>query len=421
MNGLPTRSGLRDTRIDMFRGIALVMIFINHMPAQPWHGLTLRSWGFSDSAEVFVLLAGLASALAYGKWFEQGQFWQGVKAVFARIRTLYIVHLLLVVSVGAISVFAAEVLNETSYIEALGFDVLLNSPLRFVGHVLTLTFLPGYLDILPLYIVLLAGLPLMFWLARRHWALPLGLSFALWLAAQYLPINLPNTRTTREWFFNPAAWQLMFVIGFTIGQRMQKGLGLGVLGNALVSRSLTVIAVLFSLAAIVIAAPWREIPGYENVMLVNPGLVGAYFKTDLPLIRLADTLLKFWLVLVLIPKDAAWLRSAPARAMEKLGRHSLEVFAVSTVLAMAFGVAITVSGFHPGLIATSVLGGTALMLALAMVLEARARGRVARRATAAKPAPVAASPAPDASDSARALAQRTTTAPRAAPLAARLN
>lgn len=418
MNGLEPRLGSRDYRIDVFRGIALVMIFINHMPAQPWHALTLRSWGFSDSAEVFVLLAGVASALAYGRWFAKGQFKQGMKAVLRRIGQLYLTHLLLFVLVGAIAIYAAERLNETSYLETLGFDVFMASPLALLGSVLTLTFLPGYLDILPLYVLLLSGLPLIFWLAGRHWLLPLGLSVALWFAAQWLPINMPNTRTAREWFFNPTAWQLLFVIGFTIGQRIQSGGGLGVLSKGLMRHLLTVLALGYVVLAAVIAAPWREIPGYENIVLINPAMVGAYSKTDLPLIRLLDMLAKLWLVIVLIPRDAHWLTSAPARMMALMGRNSLEVFAFSTVIAMAGGVAITVSGFHAGLIAGVVLGGSAAMIALAHVLEWK---RGLKKIAASQPAAprnaalmAEAAMPPD-------LARRTSTAPRSSPLAARLS
>ncbi len=63
----------RDLRIDFFRGLALVMIFANHVPGNPLSALTQRNWGLSDSADVFVLLAGLSSALAYSKYFERVQ------------------------------------------------------------------------------------------------------------------------------------------------------------------------------------------------------------------------------------------------------------------------------------------------------------------------------------------------------------
>ena len=385
----PLRTG-RDARIDVFRGLALVMIFINHMPATPWSVLTLRAWGFSDSAEVFVLLAGVAAAFAYGRYFDRGETGLGIAAVASRIFTLYRTHLLLFLVVGALCVIGAERFNEPSHLEALGFDTFLQNPGGFLGQVVTLGFLPGYLDILPLYIVLLALLPALFLLGRIHWALPLALSLLLWSIVQVYPLNLPNSRTAREWTFNPFAWQLIFVIGFVVGRRTQAGLGLGPFARPALARSLTVFAGLFTLAAFIITAPWREVPGYENVVLVNPALIGAISKTNLDSLRLIDILTKAWLVIVLVRSDAAWLLHGPARFAGLMGRHSLEVFALSTVLGVAGGILITANGFHPGLIAATVLGGIALMIATAMLVDWRERALArSSRGRAAVPLPPA--------------------------------
>lgn len=347
------------------------MIFINHLPAAQWSLLTLRSWGFADSAEVFVLLAGMAAAFAYSRYFDQREHSIGALAVLSRIWTLYLTHLMLFLVVGALCIFGAERLNDITYLETLGFDVFLQAPATFLRHVLTLSFLPGYLDILPLYIVLLALLPAIFVLERQHWALPLLVSLAFYIAAQILPLNLPNTRTAKEWFFNPAAWQLLFVIGFTLARRIQSGEGFGFLERRLLAQCITAVALLFVVVAAVIAAPWREIPGYENTILVNPGQLGAWSKTDLHPVRLADILAKLWLAGVFVPRASRWLLSRPAQFFTVMGKHSLEVFSLLTVLALAGSIIITAQGFSAWLIATFVLGGTLAMGLLARAIEWR--------------------------------------------------
>jgi hypothetical protein len=367
-------SGQRDLRIDAFRGLALVMIVINHMPAGLWSLTTLRSWGFSDSAELFVLLAGIAAAFAYGRFFDRGEHGLGLAGVFSRLFTLYRAHLLLFLLVGAICVIGAERFNEPSHLEALGFDTFLQNPAGFFGHVVTLSFLPGYLDILPLYVVLLAMLPLWFWLGRVHWALPLAVSFVLWLVVQFFPFNLPNTRTAREWTFNPFAWQLLFVIGFTIGRRVSARQGLGWLGRPNLARSVTVLAVLYTLAAFAITAPWREIPGYENAILINPAWFGAISKTDLHIARLLDILAKAWLVIVFIRPDAAWLARGPMRLAGLMGRHSLEVFFAGTILATMGGILIVIHNYHPGIVALTVWSSILAMLGVAALVEWREVG-----------------------------------------------
>ncbi|MCU0817731.1 MAG: OpgC domain-containing protein [Beijerinckiaceae bacterium] len=388
MSAMPTLKPDRDRRIDLFRGIALVMIFINHMPATPWSLFTSRAWGFSDAAEVFVLLAGLAAALAYHRYFAEGTTSVGLATVFARVWKLYRTHLFLFLMVGTLCVIGAERFNETSHLEALGFDTFLQNPAAFLGHVVTLRFLPGYLDILPLYVLLLAMVPVLFLLHRLHWTAPLVVSAALWIAVQTLGFNIPNSRTAREWTFNPFAWQLLFTIGFVIGLRMRHGLGLGLLGRPLVARSITILAALFTAAAFLISAPWREIPGYENVWLVDPLRIGAISKTDLSIIRLVDVLAKFWLVMVLIRPDAAWLGTAPARATALMGKHSLEVFALGTIGSIAGGIIIIVNGYHPAVIAAAVIVGTALMLVMGAFMEWRSGALApARKAKAEAPVP----------------------------------
>ncbi len=378
----------RDLRIDFFRGLALVMIFINHIPGNPLSLLTQRNWGFSDSAEVFVLLAGLASALAYGKFFDRNAAGAGTFAILSRMWSLYITHLMLFLVVAALCVVGAERLNESTYLETLGFDVFLQAPAGFIVNVLTLSFLPGYLDILPLYIVLLAMLPVLMLLSRRHWLLPLGAALLLYGATKFYPINLPNTRTAREWFFNPFAWQLLFVIGFTIGRRLQHPGGF-TLGLGYKTRgAITLAAALYTFAAVLIVAPWREVPGYENVILVNPASLGTFSKSDLPLVRLIDILAKLWLVAMLVDAGARWLRSGFARVLINMGKHSLEVFALSSVLSVAAGILATVYGFQPWLVAVLNGTGIAAMAGLGALLEWR-RIATASLASGLKPAPLA--------------------------------
>ena len=67
----------RDLRIDACRGIALWFIFLDHVPNNIGSWLTLRNYGFSDAAEVFMFVSGVTCALAYGKaWRCEG--WTGV-------------------------------------------------------------------------------------------------------------------------------------------------------------------------------------------------------------------------------------------------------------------------------------------------------------------------------------------------------
>ena len=94
---------VRDLRIDLFRGLALVMIFINHMPGTIWENFTSRNFGFSDGAEGFVLMSGIATGLAYGTVFLRGApDWAQALRPWRRALTLWWVHVVVVLCILAL-------------------------------------------------------------------------------------------------------------------------------------------------------------------------------------------------------------------------------------------------------------------------------------------------------------------------------
>jgi hypothetical protein len=380
---LPQRATVRDLRIDFFRGLALVMIFVNHLPYSPLSLLTLRNWGLSDSAEVFVLLAGVAASLAYGRIFEQKGYFAGAKAVIARLRTLYLTHLALFVIVGFLCVLGAQSLGDSTYITLFGYEPFFQEPLRRLPEALALMFQPGYLDILPLYVALLAFIPVLVPLSRLHAFAPLAASLLLYGAMQYAPVHLPNTvQDGGVWFFNPFAWQVLFVIGFTIGHFLRTPDEAPRLAPKL-RHAITAFSVFYTALAMLVVSPWREIPGYENVWLVDPNLLSVANKSLMHPLRLIDILTKVWLVTQLMPAQAGWLRGALARPLIAMGRHSLPIFATSTVLAVAGGMVIEALPAIP-LSAAVNAAGILLMIGAGLFAEMRAKRRKAQKGLVAQ-------------------------------------
>ena len=210
-----TSSGAqRDLRIDFFRGLALLFIFVDHVPDNVAAKFTLRNFGFADAAEVFVLLAGFSAVLAYGRVFEGQGFKAGVARVFERVRDIYLWHLALVVICGVGLTFAATYFDNFAYARNIGVHVFADNPARSTVFAAALVNQPNMLNILPLYIVLL-----MFWLPFVLWLLPrnpwqaLVLSVGLWAASNLLSANLPSMQHPHGWVFNPFAWQLLITIG----------------------------------------------------------------------------------------------------------------------------------------------------------------------------------------------------------------
>src|SRR5216684_8678191 len=85
----------RDLRIDACRGLALWCIFLDHVPNNIGCWLTLRNYGFSDAAEVFMFVSGVTCALAYGKTLRF-EGWTGViRRTLRRSWDIYVAFLLL--------------------------------------------------------------------------------------------------------------------------------------------------------------------------------------------------------------------------------------------------------------------------------------------------------------------------------------
>ena len=61
-----TVAGGRDLRLDFFRGISLLFIFIDHIPDNTISYLTLANFVFNDAAEIFVFISGYTAAIVFG-------------------------------------------------------------------------------------------------------------------------------------------------------------------------------------------------------------------------------------------------------------------------------------------------------------------------------------------------------------------
>src|SRR3954453_19097585 len=97
----------RDLRLDACRGIALLFVFIDHIPGNAFSWLTVRNYGFSDATEVFVFVSGYTCMLAYGGALRE-QGWATIAAravrrcweIYAAFLLLLIVYLAVVWAVG---------------------------------------------------------------------------------------------------------------------------------------------------------------------------------------------------------------------------------------------------------------------------------------------------------------------------------
>ena len=209
----PIRRLERDARVDFFRGLALLFIFIDHIPDNVLMAITLQNFGFSDAADVFVGLAGYASFLAYTREFD-GQGWTaGLVKVSRRIRELYMAHIAVLIFCVGVLAFVAHRSDNPVFDEVVDLSPFWEDPARAFRKAMILVHQPSPLDILPLYIILLVWFPILLWLMRVHVALAFAVSAMLWVGANFMGWNFPLYEGDSGWFFNPFAWQLLFSVG----------------------------------------------------------------------------------------------------------------------------------------------------------------------------------------------------------------
>src|SRR5688572_7980049 len=150
----------RDLRLDFFRGLALFCIFLDHLPNNILAQFTLQSMMFADAAEVFILISGYTAGMVYGRAMERQGFLIAAVRVYHRVWQLYVAHVFLFMMFMATVAYMIGALNNSLYAEEFGAANFLNEPGVTVVKALTLQFQPTFMGILPLYIVLLAVLPL---------------------------------------------------------------------------------------------------------------------------------------------------------------------------------------------------------------------------------------------------------------------
>jgi hypothetical protein len=203
----------RDTRIDVFRALALITIYINHIPGTLYEHFTHRNIGFSDAAEAFVLISGVAVGLAYGMKFQpENRLLMSLKAL-RRTATLYLTHL--VTTVATLAIFSAGAIwfARPELLVKINIEkVMTATPETMIGFV-TLGHQLGYNNILPLYAALLAMVPLFLLIGSVSKRLLLLVSGLVWLASGIFRIGPPNYPNEGVWFLNPLSWQLLLVIG----------------------------------------------------------------------------------------------------------------------------------------------------------------------------------------------------------------
>ena len=207
----------RDLRLDLFRGIGLWMIFLDHIPDDVVSWLTLRNYGFSDAAEVFVFISGYLAGYIYGPIISTGHFLAATKRLWKRAGQMYVAHIMLFLVFTAQIARTARKFDNPMYKDEFNVANFLAHPDVLIGQALTLRYKPVDLDVLPLYIVLVARLTADPVGPVAPPELTLLASILVYIGARIFDWNLASYPPGTHWYFNPFAWQLLFVFAAWCG------------------------------------------------------------------------------------------------------------------------------------------------------------------------------------------------------------
>ena len=364
----------RDLRLDLFRGLALWLIFLDHIPSNIVSWLTIRNYGFSDATEIFIFISGYTAAFVYGRAMHERGFVIASARILRRAWQIYVAHIFLFAIYMAEISYVARGFQNPLYAEEMNALDFLQQPDVTIIQALLLKFKPVNMDILPLYIVLLLLFPPVLWLLQRSATAALAGAAVLYVAAWEFGWNLP-AYPSGVWYFNPFAWQLLFVFGAwcALGGAEQ-------LARVVRSRLTLTIAILYLLFAFSVTMTWYFPRLGHLVPKWFEDVIYPIDKTNLDVLRFAHFLALAAVTVYFLPRDWPGLKSPWLRPAILCGQHSLEIFCLGVFLAFAAHFAkVEISGGIGMQILVSMLGivimaGAAWLLAWYKTVEARRPG-----------------------------------------------
>lgn len=377
----PAQPSQRDTRIDVIRALALLTIFINHVPGNPLEPITQKNFGFSDSAEAFVLISGVSAGLAYGSKFDPARRLATTLKMWRRAGVLYIAQLGTTMATIAIFAFFSLYFGAPHLLAKINIEPVMTDTAEALLGIVTLGHQLGYNNILSMYAVVLLIAPAFLLIGRFSLGWMVAASGLLWLLAGLVPIAPAHFPNDGYWFLNPFSWQFLFVIGLAATLHVRRGGRLPVNGWLLGAAGFYM----------VLSCLWVRLPLWGiDISMGLPEVLTGFNKTFLSLPRLLHVLAAGYLIAAL-PAIADLARLRLDNPFAVLGRHALPVFVAGTILAMAAQAWRGV--FPPTVLSDLAIVAVGIALQFALVYYIEWYRRLVKAAATARPA--VAAPASD--------------------------
>jgi hypothetical protein len=330
----PALATSRDLRVDLFRGIALLVIFVDHQEVfcgtYLLRRFTLVSLLYCDALEVFLFLSGYVAAIAYGKTLVKSGFVGCQRKVLGRCAQLFIANCFVYLAVTSMALAFASTKSSAGVFTNAGVQPVLAHPGTSLVRFLLMQYFPIALNLLPLYIVLLLFTPGMLWLISWQPLVALIVSIFVYSASQVS--DLLQYHQVSAVGFDIFAWQLIYVIGMFVSasqSRYTKSITqshIFIVGSAVCLLTFFAMRTLVPIAlgsGIVSGAFWTSLPGES--FAVNS-------KRHLHVIRVANALVLIHCVAASSPTSQSIQNARVLKPLIRCGQNSLNVFCFGLIL-----------------------------------------------------------------------------------------
>ena len=327
---LAAREG--DLRPCLLLGLAAWFLFLDHVPHNAVSLLTMRNFGFSGATDLFVFVGGYTAAILYGRMMLERGFVVTATRIFKRLWQLYVAYVVLFVVYIDLIGYVARKSRASELIGEFNVTGIVDHTVRTLIHGLLLQAKPLNLDVLQLFIILMAFFPLVLLGMMRRPNLTMAASFSLYVTARHLDWNLSSFPDGR-WYLNPFCWQLLFVLGTwlaSIGAPQKHATS--ALQDFQILRVTAWLYMIFALV-VTIAGRFPRIAGIVPDYLLDAFLPNE--KENLVPYRVLHFLALVFLFTYMVPRDWRGFRWQALQPVIKCGEEWLSVFCVGVFLSFA--------------------------------------------------------------------------------------
>jgi hypothetical protein len=325
---LASRDG--DLRLCLLLGIAAWFLFLDHIPHNAVGLLTMRNFGFSGAADLFVFVGGYTAAILYGRMMLERGFVVTATRIFKRLWQLYAAYIVLFVIYIDLIGYVARKSRAPELIGEFNVAGIVDHTIRTLIHGLLLQAKPLNLDVLQLFIVLMAAFPfVLFGMVRRPNVTIVG-SLGLYLAARHFDWNL-SSFPDGKWSLNPFCWQLLFALGAWLALSGANQIrAIHKLQELVVLRAAAGLYLLFALA-VTVAGKFPQ-AGIVPDLLRDALLPD---RENLAPHRVLHFLALAFLFTYMVPRDWSGFRWQTLQPVIKCGQEWLAVFCAGVFLSFA--------------------------------------------------------------------------------------